>query len=345
MRAPRQTDGRRSTLRALAFVPLLALLGSAPGPEAGATPPEGSQPLRLEGEAFGAPVVIRVRGVGRDEAKAAVRAAFERMAEVEEMIEEAVEAFNAEPGRNREIRPPTSADGLFDLLERTLSFCRWSDGAHGPLGGNFQAHWEAAAGNPQPPPPPPGAAESAACDRMALDREKGVVQIAAGSRVALDGFARGFAVDEAVEALRAAGVQDTLVRLGRIHRGIGDGPEGSGWPVLLPVFEGYRQPLDEVTLRESSMGLVWRADWPANRPLFVDQRSGEPPGAPWAAVAVTELAVDAQALAVSAVVLGSREGRFRMAGLEPEPAVLWLLGRGQGRPLMLDLNWSSLRTP
>ncbi len=339
---------RRQTVALPFIVAALALLGSivpAPAPEVDAAPPEGSQPLRLEGEAFGASAVIRVRGVGEDEAKAAARAAFDRMEEIATMVEAAVEAFNAEPGRDREIEPPRSADGLFDLMERTLSFCRWSDGAHGPLGGNFQAHWEAAAGNPEPPPPPPGAAQSASCDRMALDRENGVVRIAAGSRVALDGFARGFAVDEAVEALRAAGAQDALVRLGRIHRGIGDGPEGSGWPVLLPVFEGYRQPLDEVRLRESSMALVWRADWPSNRPLFVDQRSGKPPGAPWATVAVTELAVDARALAVSAMVLGSREGRFRMAGLEPEPAVLWLLGRGQGRPLMLDLNWSSLRTP
>lgn len=344
MRAPRPAVARPFLVAALVL-----LVSTVPAPVLDAdAPPERAQPLRLEGDAFGASAVIRVRGVGEDEGKTAVRAAFERMTEVEEMVEAAVEAFNAEPGRHREIRPPTSADGLFDLLERSLSFCRWSEGAHGPLGGNFQAHWEAAAGNPEPPPPPPGAAQSAACDRMALDREKGVVQIAAGSRVALDGFARGFAVDAAVEALRAAGIEDALVRLGRIHRAIGDGgdgPEGSGWPVLLPVFEGYRQPLDEVNLRESSMALIWRADWPSNRPLFVDQRSGKPPGTPWATVAVTELAVDAQALAVSAMVLGSREGRFRMAGLEPEPAVLWLLGRGKGRPLMLDLNWSSLRTP
>jgi thiamine biosynthesis lipoprotein len=316
----------------------LVLTASAALAAMAAVAPTPQATTRLEGEAFGETVVIRA-GTGAG-AEAAARAALDRIHSVEEAVERTVATLNDEPEQERAVEPPAD---VLDLFARALTFCNWSDGAHGPLGGNLQAHWRAAAGNPEPPPPPTFAVESAACDRVSIDRERGSVRIAGGSRVDLSGFAAGFAVDRAVDTLRDRGVDDALVRVGRIHRGIGPGPEGDGWPVLLPVFEGYRRPLDEVRLRGRSLAVVWRSDWPSDRPLFVDQRSGRAPGAPWATAAVTELAVDAQALAVSAMVLGSREGRFRMAGLDPEPSVLWLLGSGEGRPLMMDLRWSALR--
>lgn len=314
-------------------------------PSAAPQASSASATSRLEGEAFGSHAVVRLRaGVG-PEAERAGRAALDRISALEGAVKRAVAALNERPDGERTVELPEPSADLLDLFARAVSFCNWSGGAHGPLGGNLHAHWRAAAGNPEPPPPPELAVETAACNRLTIDRAAGTVRVAAGSRVDLSGFAAGFAVDRAVDTLREHGVEHALVRVGRISRGIGDGPEGGGWAVLLPVFEGYSRPLDEVALRDRSLAIVWRADWPSDRPLFVNQKTGRAPGGPWATAAVTELAVDAQALAVSALVLGSREGRFRMAGLEPVPSVLWLLGSGKGRPLMMDLNWSSLRSP
>ena len=61
-----------------------------------------------------------------------------------------------------------------------------------------------------------------------------------------------------------------------------------------------------------------------------------------AAVAVTELAVDAQGLAATMLILGPREGQLRMGTLRPRPSLLWFLGSGEGRPLLVDYRWSDV---
>ncbi len=310
--------------------------------------------LELEAKAFGLPVEIEIVGLSQQATRAALRKAFDRLHEIEALIEGDTEKIDHGSDLEREVvvSPETA-----ELLERAEHFCTWSDGAHGPLGGNLAAHWRAVGANPSAPPPDPALLESAACDHLTVDRKTSQVWIAAHSLVDLDGFAAGFAVDQAVAELRASGVTNARVRVGRILRAFGAGPDASsgssgadgsdagGWPVLLPVFEGLHQPLDRVVLRNQSLAVVWRADWTDGTPRYVDQRTGRPPEGVWATIAATELAVDAEALAASALVMGSREGRFKIAGLEPHPSVLWLLGSGKGRPLLTDYNWSALRIP
>jgi thiamine biosynthesis lipoprotein ApbE len=316
---------------------------AVPAPGAGAAPAD--EPLHLSARAFGREVSLEVRDLPEAEAEAALRTAFERLQALEGVLEDARRTLNADPTTERAlaVEPPAMA-----LLERAAQFCAWSHGAIGPLGGSLEEHWAAVAGNPSPPPVPAALTETAACDRIRLDPEANTARLAAGSQVSFDAFAAGFAVDRTVDVLRELGAGNGLVRIGRVQRGFGAGPApaaGRGWPAVLPAFEGYQQPFDVVRLDERALALVWRADWPPDRPRFVNQRTGEAPDDVWVTAAVTELAIDAQALAVAGVVLGPREGRFRMSALKPEPAVLWLLGSGKGRPLRTDLNWSDLHTP
>lgn len=322
---------------------LLAGLALPAGAASGAEP--AAEPLVLSGRAFGEEAVLEVRDLPAQEAEATLRTAFERLRELQRLLDEAVRELNADAGAERTVAvaPPVVA-----LLSRALQYCSWSQGALGPVGGTLAAHWQAAAGNPAPPPVPAALAASAACDRLVVDPDSGSARVAAGSRVRLEPFAAGFAVDRTVEALRELGAGNGLVRIGRVQRGFGPGPApiaGPGWPAVLPAFEGYDQPFDVVRLDHQSLAVVWRADWPSHHPLHVDHRTGEPPDETWATAAVAELAIDAQALAVAGVVLGPREGIFRMARLQPPPSVLWLLGRGQARPLRRDLNWSDLHAP
>jgi len=336
----------------------------AEGPRAGAAPEQRSVPVRIESKAFGETAAVEIPATDVKQAAPAARAALDRIVELDQQLARAVEQANdtasAPPSAEaRTAGAPAEGEhevvvdrSTADLLTRARKFCEWSGGAHGPLGGALEDHWRAVGANPEPPPVPTGVTETAACNRLAVDPEaKGPevrVRIANGSRLDLDGFAKGFAVDQAIDLLRQRGVDNALVRIGRIQRAIGDGPGGTerkGWPVLLPVFEGYSRPLEKLTLHDQAVAVEWRADWPADHPLFVNQRSGEPPKMVWATVVVSELAVDAQALGVSALVLGSREGRFRIAGLRPVPSVLWLQGSGQGRPLIMELNWTALHKP
>jgi thiamine biosynthesis lipoprotein ApbE len=75
---------------------------------------------------------------------------------------------------------------------------------------------------------------------------------------------------------------------------------------------------------------------------YVDQRSGRPVRQPLAVLAVSELAVDAEALATTLFVMPSREGEFRLGALRPRPAVKWLLGAESSAPLVTELGWATL---
>lgn len=335
----------RSLLTVVTVGAALAAVAALAADPPGGGPAPADEPLRLSARAFDQDVALEVRDLPEAEANTVLRTAFERLQKLEALLEEARRKLNAEAttGRTVAVEPP-----VMDLLSRALQYCSWSEGALGPLGGSLEAHWDAVAGNPSPPPVPATLAATAGCGHMVLDRDNGLVLVAAGSRVSFAGFAAGFAVDRTVDALRELGASNGTVQIGRILRGFGPGPSpaaGRGWPAVLPAFEGYGRPFGTVRLDDQALAVVWRADWPADHPLLVDQRTGKPPDDVWAAAAVTELAVDAQALAVAGLVLGPREGRFRMAALKPEPSILWLLGTGRGRPLRRDLNWPDLHAP
>lgn len=339
----RLITGRYALLTGLVLLPLAA--GVLPSADSGTRPEAGpAEPIRLSSRLLGETVVLEVldRGGGGEEL---LRKAFGRLQELGRLLESVRERLDSDPEDERAVALDPE---LVPLFERAQEFCHWSEAAVGPLGGSLALHWEGVAGNPEPPPVPQALTEAARCQRLAVDGEAGTVRLAAGSRIRLAGFATGFLVDRAVAILQELGAANGRVRMGRVHRAFGDGPpgaDGRGWPVLLPVFEGYSRPLDELHLEDRALALVWRADWPEGWPFQVDQRTGQPPEGVWATVAVTELALDAQGVANAALVLGAREGRFRIANLRPEPSVLWVLGRGKGRPLLAELNWSDLKEP
>lgn len=347
--------GRRRVVPAALLLVLLVSLAPWAGPAVSADPrpaaPAGearesgaAEPVRLSSRLLGETVVLEVLDPGGD-GEELLRKAFRRLQELARLVESARERLDAEPEDERAVALDPE---LVPLFERAQEFCHWSDAAVGPLGGALALHWEGVAGNPEPPPVPQALTEAARCRRLAVEGDAGTVRLAGGSRLRLAGFADGFLVDRAVAILQELGAANAHVRMGRVHRAFGAGPpggDGRGWPVVLPVFEGYDRPLDEIHLQDRSLALIWRADWPEGRPLHVDQRNGLPPEGVWATVAVTELALDAQGVATAALVLGAREGRFRIANLRPEPSVLWVLGRGKGRPLLAELNWPALKEP
>ena len=335
-------------------VPVMLAAGIAAGIAAGAAglpaaAPAGGEPAvrRATGRALGEPARIDAAAPSAPAAETALRAAFADIREVERHVD----PEGAEPGGlgalNRAAGgDPVSLDPrLADLLERAESYCTWSQGAHGPLAGRLLALWD---GRSRPPASTlAAAAADAACDGLRLS---GVhAQLAAGRRADLRGFAEGFAVDAAVEALRARGIVEGYVEIGLTRRGFGPGPGGEGWAVDLPVFPGLDRPLQRVLLRDQALAVASAV----HRPLvvggdrhapWIDQRTGLPARGVLGVVAVSELAVDARALAASLFVLGNREGMLRAGVLEPRPAVLWLLGEAPGRPVLTHFSWSQVAT-
>lgn len=331
---------------------LVALLVGAV-PLVGQTVPAGTEAalpaaaVRLEGRAFGQPASVEIAGLPGDRAEAAGRTAFAELAAAEAALapEGPLAALATSAGRAVALDP-----ALLELLERALGFCLWSDGRLGPLGGELYAHWGLR--RPVPALPIPEvlsrAAESARCDRLQVDRRTGKASLAAGSRIELWGFERGWAVDRAVDRLRRDGVTNARVVVGRVQRGFGPGPRNRGWMVEGLRFPGLAEPLAPVVLRDRALAAATFDD--ATIEIagerfapYVDLRNGKPSHGLVAALAASDLAVDAQGVATAMFVAGSTQGQLLLGSLRPAPAVLWLVGSGVGEPLFEGSRWSTLR--
>jgi thiamine biosynthesis lipoprotein len=237
---------------------------------------------------------------------------------------------------------------LAELLERALSYCRWSLRAHGPLGGRLYGLWGLRRASAAPSLQElEAAASSADCSRLRVDRAAATATLEKGSVVDLWGFARGFAVDRAIGVLKEHGVANGWVQIGQVTRAIGPGPAGGGWPMLANPRPDQPSLAERVLLQDRAMAMAssqagaLRAG-PEELAPYLDQRSGRPVRDPLAVLAVTELAVDAEALVTTLFALPNREGEFRLGALRPQPAVKWLLGAESASPLVTDHGWAAL---
>jgi thiamine biosynthesis lipoprotein ApbE len=308
----------------------------------GAPAPPLPLPVRQSAEAFGKPLDIEVRGLPAEEAREAIARAIAEVVAFQRLADTGVAALNAAAGKGPQPVDPR----ILALLTRAQSFCEWSDGAHGPFGRDLYALW----GLRSPVAESPGAdhvlqaAAVATCDRLILDPQKGTAALAAGSGLDLLGFVEGAAVDQAVDVLRQRKAGDGCVRIGGVQRGFGPGPGGKGWPVALPQFPGQDGPADQVYLRDRALATASQSDHPLQGGAlsYLNQRTGLPVSGTLATVAVSELALDAQGLATSMLILGPRAGQIRIGTLRPRPSLLWFLGSGEGAPLVVDYRWSDI---
>jgi thiamine biosynthesis lipoprotein len=322
---------------------LLLLASPAPGPSR-------AEPVRFSAPAFGGQVEVEVRGLPRSAADAAIQEALREVAAVERTTDpgiagSGIAALNAAAGAGPQKVDPR----LSTLLARALDFCFWTEGAHGPLGRDLYRLWGLRA--PAAALPDDAALQSAAaaasCSGLRYEPQKGTATLAAGAGLDLWGFAEGEAVDRAIEVLKQHKAPTGFVQIGSVRRGFGAGPDGKGWRVLLPVFEGLEQPLGEVWLRDQALAVASSSHHPLRiggdiYPPYLNQRTGKPSSGVLAAITASELAVDALALSATAMVLSPHEAQLRLGALRPQPAVLWILGSGQGTPLLREYRWSTV---
>jgi thiamine biosynthesis lipoprotein len=299
--------------------------------------------LRASGTAFGETAELEIRALDNTTGEAALGAAWDAMRAVEQELRQMEEQAAGQPFA---VAPATSP-----LFTRARHFCLWSDGATSVLGGAVHRLWGVrtpAAALPTPDELEQAVA-SARCDRLEFDPKTSRARLAEGSALDFRGFARGWAIDRAVESLKEHGVSNVWVRIGDVARGVGGGPNGRGWPYQLPLFARQLESFGTVLLRGQSIA---RTD-PTARPLaiagesvlpYFDLRSGRPAAGVSGVVAVSELAGDAEPLAIAMTVLGANAGQIRLSGLKPKPSILWLLGSGDsGAPVLVSANWSAVK--
>ncbi|MEM9407360.1 MAG: FAD:protein FMN transferase [Acidobacteriota bacterium] len=235
---------------------------------------------------------------------------------------------------------------LFELLDRARDYCVWSQQAHGPLGGSVYSLYE----NATLAPPPSLLVERSQwsdCSRLALESETWTASLVGESSVELWGFQRGYAIDRAVEILKARGAVNGWVSIGRVLRAWGPGLRGKGWPMQVAVMNGEDPPTERILLLDQALAMASPLDETLDLgdgvfAPYINQRNGRPVEGKVAVLAATATALDAEALAVSLFLMNPREGEYRLGLLQPRPAVKWFLGTGSGVPLASEKGWSSL---
>ncbi len=219
-----------------------------------------------------------------------------------------------------------------DVLEASLQWARRTRGAFDPTVAPLLDLWDILAG----PHPPPNegqvrkALEDVGWERVRYDPSGRTVDLE-GTRLDLGGIAKGYAIDRAAEALRRWGADSFIVNAG------GDlyvaGAKGRD-----PWRVGIQHPRDTGTflrvVTPLEGALVTSGDyeraylWEGRRIHHIlDPRSGEPAAQCQSVTVWAPTAMDADALATAAFVLGPAEG---LAFLEEQPGAEGMIVDAEG---------------
>ncbi|HSA54780.1 MAG TPA: FAD:protein FMN transferase [Gemmatimonadaceae bacterium] len=185
---------------------------------------------------MGVPVRIVVHAVDDSVAREAARAAYARIADLEDKMSDyrAESEVRRLAGRSAEWR--TVSAELFAVLARALEVARASDGAFDPTVGPLVALWRQTRRDGRLPSDAALQRARARVDwrLVALDTSRRAVRFAADSmRLDLGGIAKGYIIQEGLEAMRRHGVPSALVAAGG-DIVVGDAPPGRrGWTVTI----------------------------------------------------------------------------------------------------------------
>ena len=145
---------------------------------------------------------------------------------------------------------------LFDLLTLSLKLGRKTGGLFDIAMGGLSAAWGFGAAPGQVRPEAMRAAPrnpTATQDQLELDPARRAVRKHAPLTLALDGIAKGHAVDAMAEAARAAGISNALFGLDGEMRALSRRPDGHAWGIAVEAPEpGRRSASGLVALHDSA---------------------------------------------------------------------------------------------
>lgn len=157
-----------------------------------------------------------------------------------------------------------------------------------------------------------------AWDALAIDPSTRRISAARPLTLDFGGFGKGFALDRAVRALRAAGVASALLSAGESSIAvIGQHPLGGGWPLAVPHPLEAGVWLAELELQDASLSISSTAGRGAAKPgraAMVRPADGAIVAAPATAIAVAATGAEAEALSTALLVADApAAGRLRTA--------------------------------
>jgi thiamine biosynthesis lipoprotein len=237
---------------------VLALLLAAAGhASVSGQPVARAEPYEYTAVHMGMPVRIRLYSGSEANAQAAARAAFARIATLDQMMSDYRPDSEVRrlPGNGNWTRVSVE---LFDVLERAVTLARLTDGAFDPTIGPLVVLWRTSRAEGRLPDPATIARERGRVGwrRIALDRSRRAVRLNGnGMRLDLGGIAKGYILQEALTVLRAYDTPAALIEAGGDIVAGDAPPDRRGWRVAVdgadPAFVARASELRNAALATS----------------------------------------------------------------------------------------------
>jgi thiamine biosynthesis lipoprotein len=260
---------------------------------------------------MGLPVRVVLYARDRQQAEAAARAAFARVAQLDRMM--------SDYRPDSELRSLQNSDGhqtvspeLLTVLHRAVEIARATDGAFDPTVAPLVALWREARRTNQLPDAVriSHARASVGWQHLAIDRARSSIRLGLpGMRLDLGGIAKGYILQEALRALRGTGVTRALLESGG-DIVVGDAPPGrDGWHIDVsadPVFTARASCLTNGALATSGPTTQFVEIDGVRYSHIIDPRTGLGVTSHVIARVIAKDAATADALATALTVLGER---------------------------------------
>ncbi len=249
---------------------------------------------------------------------------------------------------NREAyeRPVEVDSATFEVLERAKHFSKLSGGAFDVTIGALEELWHHAA-EANTPPTEAEIAEARSkvgYENMVLDPKARTVRFEIeGMKIDLGGIAKGFAIDESVEAMKAAGAVGGMIDIGGDIRCFGQPPKGQQtWRVGLqdpnvgPDDLAPGKPL--LVLKVLDRAVTTSGDYRRfttvkgqRQSHIMDTRSGRGADSLASVTIIAADATTADALATAVSVLGAQKGMALIEKIPDTEAIL--ITHGDAKPV------------
>lgn len=293
-------------------------------------------PLREQRYVMGTMFEIIVYHPAREAAQRAVRDAMGEIVRLDRVLSH----YREDSDLSRLIRTPgpkfVAVDpALYEVLDRSLSVSRLSDGRFDVTVGPLVRLWKrASAEGHRPSTEDVAAAKRCVGYRLIETRSPNGVRVLSDClAVDLGGIGKGYAVQRALEVLKAQGIRDAMVNAGGSTIGaIGTPPSGEGWPVRIDAPVSGRSTLllrDAAisTSQQSLSALPLESDRVGE---IVDPARGTPIQDRTSVTVVTADATDADALSTALLLMPQAEG-VKLLDHFPDASALWSWRSGELR--------------